>query len=46
MTNEEFYKEKIYDAIARSMAVSEDGKIAIVSRLLVRIAYSGKSRGW
>lgn len=29
MTNEEFYKEKIYDAIAESIAVSEDGKIAI-----------------
>lgn len=33
MTNEEFYKEKIYDAIARSMAVSEDGKIAICKQI-------------
>lgn len=33
MTNEEFYKEKIYDAIAESMAVSEDGKIAICKQI-------------
>lgn len=33
MTNEEFYKEKIYDAIAESIAVSEDGKIAICKQI-------------
>lgn len=33
MTNEEFYKEKIYDAIAKAMAVSEDGKIAICKQI-------------
>ena len=33
MTNEEFYKEKMYDAIAESIAVSEDGKIAICKQI-------------
>lgn len=33
MTNEEFYKEKNYDAIAESIAVSEDGKIAICKQI-------------
>lgn len=33
MTNEEFYKEKIYDAIVESMAVSKDGKIAICKQI-------------
>lgn len=28
MTNEEFYKDKIFDAVAKNLAISKDGEIA------------------